>query len=86
MNLRNPVQLRCQEGNINRMQTALYTKMPGHPPTLAGSCGSVPLLAVQMGAKHAVGIDLEAYSIDAANRNPRKAGVSDKVKFLKGDI
>ncbi|MGH8002484.1 MAG: SAM-dependent methyltransferase [Brasilonema sp.] len=54
---------------------------------LGSGDGRIPINAVQKyGVKKAVGIDIDSQRIKEANENAKKAGVTDKVKFLQQDL
>ncbi len=49
--------------------------------------GRIVIMSVEKyGATKATGIDIDPERIREANENAEKAGVTDKVKFLKGDL
>ncbi|MBW4631589.1 MAG: class I SAM-dependent methyltransferase [Iphinoe sp. HA4291-MV1] len=54
---------------------------------LGSGDGRIPITAVQKyGVKKAIGIDIDPKRIKEANENAKKAGVTDKVKFLRQDL
>jgi len=54
---------------------------------LGSGDGRIPIAAAQkFGITRSVGIDLDQELIDEANRNRIKAGVDERVKFLKADL
>jgi cyclopropane fatty-acyl-phospholipid synthase-like methyltransferase len=54
---------------------------------LGSGDGRIPIAAVQTyNAKSAVGIDIDPQRISEANANLKKAGVSDRVRFLNQDL
>lgn len=53
---------------------------------LGSGDGRIPITAAQRFGTRGVGIDLNPQRIKEANENAQKAGVTDKVKFIQGDI
>ena len=53
---------------------------------LGSGDGRIPITAAQRFGTRGVGIDLNPVRIKEANENAQKAGVTDKVKFIEGDI
>ena len=53
---------------------------------LGSGDGRIPITAAQRFGTRGVGIDLNPVRIQEANENAKKAGVTDKVKFIEGDI
>jgi predicted methyltransferase len=53
---------------------------------LGSGDGRIPITAAQRYGTRGVGIDLNPVRIQEANENAKKAGVTDKVKFIQGDI
>lgn len=54
---------------------------------LGSGDGRIPIAAVKdFGAKRAVGIDINPERIKEANENAKNAKVTDKVKFIEGDL
>lgn len=53
---------------------------------LGSGDGRIPITAAKRWGTRGVGIDLDPVRIKEANENARKAGVTDKVKFIEGDI
>ena len=54
---------------------------------LGSGDGRIPITAVKdFAAKSSVGIDIDPERIKEANENAQKAGVTDKVKFIEGDL
>jgi tRNA G10 N-methylase Trm11 len=54
---------------------------------LGSGDGRIPITAVQkFGATNAIGIDIDSQRISEANENAKKAGVTDKVRFLNEDL
>lgn len=54
---------------------------------LGSGDGRIPITAVQKyGVQRAVGIDINPERIKEANANAKKAGVTDRVKFLNQDL
>jgi ribosomal protein L11 methylase PrmA len=52
---------------------------------LGSGDGRIVIAAAQRGAR-GVGIDIDPERISEANANAAKAGVTDKVKFIQGDL
>ena len=48
--------------------------------------GRIVITAAKQFGAHGVGVDINPERIQEANENARKAGVSDKVKFVEGDL
>lgn len=53
---------------------------------LGSGDGRIPITAAQRFGTRGVGIDLNPERIKEANENAKKAGVTDKVRFIEGDI
>ena len=54
---------------------------------LGSGDGRIPIAAVKnFGAKRAVGVDINPERIKEANENAKNAKVTDKVKFVEGDL
>jgi hypothetical protein len=53
---------------------------------LGSGDGRIPITAAQRFGTRGVGIDLNPERIREANENAKKAGVTDKVRFIEGDI
>ncbi len=53
---------------------------------LGSGDGRIPVTAAQRFGTRAVGIDIDPQRIAEANANAQKAGVTDKVKFIQGDL
>jgi len=53
---------------------------------LGSGDGRIPITAAKQFGTHGVGIDLDPERVNEANQNAKKAGVTDKVKFIEGDI
>lgn len=53
---------------------------------LGSGDGRIPITAAQRFGTRGVGIDLNPVRIKEANENAQKANVTDKVKFIEGDI
>ena len=53
---------------------------------LGSGDGRIPITAAQKFGTRGVGIDLNPVRVSEANENAKKAGVTDKVKFIEGDI
>jgi hypothetical protein len=53
---------------------------------LGSGDGRIPITAAERYGTRGVGIDLDPQRIKEANANAEKAGVTDKVKFIQGDI
>lgn len=53
---------------------------------LGSGDGRIPITAAQRFGTRGVGIDLNPERIKEANEGAKKAGVTDKVKFIEGDI
>ena len=53
---------------------------------LGSGDGRIPITAAQRFGTRGVGIDIDPQRIKEANENAQKAGVTDKVKFIEGDI
>lgn len=53
---------------------------------LGSGDGRIPIAAAQKYGARGVGIDIDPQRIKEANENARKAGVTDKVKFLNEDL
>lgn len=53
---------------------------------LGSGDGRIPITAAQRFGTRGVGIDLNPQRIREANENAQKAKVTDKVKFIEGDI
>jgi tRNA G37 N-methylase Trm5 len=54
---------------------------------LGSGDGRIPIAAVKdFGAKRAVGIDINPERVKEANENNKKAKLTDKVKFIEGDL
>ena len=48
--------------------------------------GRIVISAVKMGAERAVGVDINPERIAEAEQNAKSAGVTDRVKFIQGDL
>lgn len=48
--------------------------------------GRIVIMAAEKFGAHGVGVDLNPERIKEANENARKAGVTDRVKFLEGNL
>lgn len=53
---------------------------------LGSGDGRIPITAAAKFGTRGVGIDLNPVRVSEANENAKKAGVTDKVKFIEGDI
>jgi SAM-dependent methyltransferase len=53
---------------------------------LGSGDGRIPITAARLFGTRGVGIDLNPIRIKEANENARKAKVTDKVKFIEGDL
>jgi len=53
---------------------------------LGSGDGRIPITAAQRFGTRGLGIDIDPQRIDEANANARAAGVTDKVKFVLGDL
>ena len=53
---------------------------------LGSGDGRIPITAASKFGTRGVGIDLNPVRVSEANENAKKAGVTDKVKFIEGDI
>jgi ribosomal protein L11 methylase PrmA len=53
---------------------------------LGSGDGRIPITAAQKFGTRGVGIDIDPQRIREANENAKKAGVTDKVKFLNEDL
>jgi ribosomal protein L11 methylase PrmA len=53
---------------------------------LGSGDGRIPITAAQKYGAQAVGIDINPIRIQEANENARKAGVTDKVRFVQQDL
>ena len=53
---------------------------------LGSGDGRIPITAAKQFGTRGVGIDLNPERISEANENAKKAGVTDKVRFIEGDI
>ena len=53
---------------------------------LGSGDGRIPITAAEKFGTRGVGIDLNPVRIEEARENAKKAGVSDKVRFIEGDI
>jgi hypothetical protein len=53
---------------------------------LGSGDGRIPITAAQRFGTRGVGIDLNPERIKEANENAQKAGVTDKVRFIEGDL
>jgi precorrin-6B methylase 2 len=53
---------------------------------LGSGDGRIPITAAQRFGTRGVGIDLNPQRIREANANAEKAGVTDKVRFIEGDL
>jgi hypothetical protein len=53
---------------------------------LGSGDGRIPITAAKQFGTRGVGIDLNPQRVKEANENAQKAGVTDKVKFIQGDI
>ncbi len=52
---------------------------------LGSGDGRIVIAAARLGAR-GVGIELDPWLVDEANRNAKRAGVADRVQFVVGDI
>ncbi|MGH9901899.1 MAG: SAM-dependent methyltransferase [Pyrinomonadaceae bacterium] len=53
---------------------------------LGSGDGRIPVTAAQRFGTRGVGIDINPQRISEANENAQKAGVTDRVKFIQGDL
>jgi trans-aconitate methyltransferase len=53
---------------------------------LGSGDGRIPITAAQRFGTRGIGIDIDPQRIAEANENAQKAAVTDKVKFIEGDI
>ena len=53
---------------------------------LGSGDGRIPVTAARMLGARGVGIDLDPVRIQEANANAQKEGVTDKVRFIQGDL
>jgi hypothetical protein len=53
---------------------------------LGSGDGRIPITAAKRFGTRGVGIDLNPQRVKEANENAQKAGVTDKVKFIEGDL
>ena len=53
---------------------------------LGSGDGRIPITAAQRFGTRGVGIDLNPVRVKEANENAQKAGVTDKVRFIEGDL
>jgi len=53
---------------------------------LGSGDGRIPILAAKKFGARSVGVELDADLIKQSNKNARKAGVTDKVKFVQEDL
>lgn len=53
---------------------------------LGSGDGRIPITAAQRFGTRGVGIDINPQRIEEANANAKKANVTDKVKFIEGDL
>ena len=53
---------------------------------LGSGDGRIPITAARMLGARGVGIDLDPVRIGEANANAQKEGVTDKVRFIQGDL
>jgi len=53
---------------------------------LGSGDGRIPITAAKRFGTRGVGIDIDPQRIKEANENAQKAGVTDKVKFIQGDL
>ncbi len=53
---------------------------------LGSGDGRIPITAARMHGARGVGIDLDPVRISEANANATKEGVTDKVRFIQGDL
>jgi Methyltransferase domain len=53
---------------------------------LGSGDGRIPITAAKQFGTRGVGIDLNPERVNEANQNAKKAGVTDKVRFIEGDI
>ncbi|HVL57281.1 MAG TPA: methyltransferase domain-containing protein, partial [Burkholderiaceae bacterium] len=53
---------------------------------LGSGDGRIPIAAAQRHGTRAIGIDIDPERIREANANARRAGVSDRVRFIEGDL
>jgi len=53
---------------------------------LGSGDGRIPVTAARRWGTRGVGIDIDPERIEEANRNAAQAGVTDKVKFIEGDL
>jgi SAM-dependent methyltransferase len=48
--------------------------------------GRIVIMAAKQFSAHGVGLDIDPRRIEESNENARKAGVTDKVRFIEGDL
>lgn len=53
---------------------------------LGSGDGRIPITAAQRFGTRGVGVDLNPQRVKEANENAEKAGVTDKVRFIEGDL
>jgi hypothetical protein len=53
---------------------------------LGSGDGRIPITAAKRWGTRGIGIDIDPERIKEANENAQKAGVTDKVKFIQGDL
>ena len=53
---------------------------------LGSGDGRIPITAAQRWGTRGVGIDIDPQRIQEANRNAQQSGVTDKVRFIEGDL
>lgn len=53
---------------------------------LGSGDGRIPITAARRWGTRGIGIDIDPERIEEANRNAEQAGVTDKVKFIEGDL
>jgi hypothetical protein len=53
---------------------------------LGSGDGRIPITAAKRFGTRGIGVDLDPERIKEANENAKKAGVTDKVKFIQGDL
>jgi len=53
---------------------------------LGSGDGRIPITAAKKHGARALGIDIDPKRVDEANRNAKRAGVTDKVSFVRGDL
>jgi hypothetical protein len=53
---------------------------------LGSGDGRIPITAAKRYGTHGVGVDIDPQRIRDANANAKRAGVTDKVEFIQGDL